>query len=77
MRNYQTMSSSANIKLFIFAAIVTACVVTAPGQVPSRPAQPPARLLADLKNPSAATRREAANQLGAMRADASRALIEA
>jgi TonB family protein len=77
MRNYQTMSSSANIKLFIFAAIVTACVVIAPAQVPSRPAAPPARLLADLKNPSAATRREAANQLGAMRADASRALIEA
>ena len=77
MRNYQTMSSSANIKLFIFAAIITACVVTASAQVPSRPAQPPASLLADLKNPSAATRREAANQLGAMRADASRALIEA
>src|ERR1044072_3043631 len=77
MRNYQTMSSSANIKLFIFAAVITACAVTAHAQVSGRPAQPPARLLADLKNPSSSTRREAANQLGAMRADASRALIEA
>src|SRR6185295_8884725 len=78
MRNYQTMSSSANIKLFIFAAIITACVMTARAQVMGRPAKPPARVLADLKHPSAATRRDAANQLGAMRArDASRALIEA
>ncbi len=72
------MSSSANIKLFIFAAIITACAVTARAQVPGRPAQAPARVLADLKNPSASTRREAANKLGAIRAyDASRALIEA
>jgi TonB family protein len=72
------MSSNANIRLFIFAAIITACAVTALGQVPVKSAQSSARLIADLKNPSALARREAANQLGAIRArDALRALIEA
>ena len=76
MRNYQTMSSSAHIKIFIFAAVITVCAASA-ARAQVRPAQPPARLLADLRSSSAATRREAANKLGAMRADASRALIEA
>jgi TonB family protein len=75
------MSSNIHIKLFIVAATVAAiaaCLVSAGGQVSVRPSPAPARLLADLRNPSALARREAANQLGAMRSSgASRALAEA
>lgn len=72
------MPSSATLKLFLFALTIAVCAATARAQLFGKPAQSPARLLADMKNPSAVVRREAANQLGAIRArDASRILGEA
>ncbi len=77
-RGRRDIHSNAKHKLFTVGLLIALCVVTAHAQVPGRPGKPPARVLADLKSSSASTRREAANQLGAMRAyDASRALIEA
>lgn len=76
------MSSIATIKLFLVAAMLLGSIAPARAglafQVPSKPAQVPARLLSELKSPEVKTRRDAANQLGVVRSrEATRALVEA
>jgi TonB family protein len=77
----KTMIFITNIKLSIVALLLSSMmmpVLTSANslQISVRPAPAPPTILSDLKNANASTRREAANQLGALRArDAVRALI--
>jgi len=76
------MSSRACIWLFIAALITAVCEAPAVSvrawQDSANPSTAPPRLLADLRSKDADDRRDAANQLGAMRArNAVRALVEA
>lgn len=66
-----------NVALLAAGVIVSALTSAGAAQVSVRPAPTPPAILSDLKSKYASTRREAANQLGALRArDAVRALIE-
>jgi TonB family protein len=65
-----------NVALLACAAAVSSLAPAGAAQVPVKPAPTPPAILSDLKNTNPSTRREAANQLGALRArDAVRALI--
>ena len=67
-----------NVALLACSVVMSALTSAGAIQVSVRPAPAPPAMLADLKSKYASTRREAANQLGALRArDSVRALIEA
>jgi TonB family protein len=66
-----------NIALLVICAVMPVSGSTGVRQVSVRPQPAPRTILNDLRNTNASTRREAANQLGALRArDAVRALVE-
>ena len=67
--------SSSSLRISILVAIA---LIAVPHQAQEKPSESPPRLLADLKSKDKGDRREAANQLGAMRArGAVRALVDA
>ncbi|HVG21847.1 MAG TPA: TonB family protein [Blastocatellia bacterium] len=67
-----------NVMLLAGCMIMSASGAARAAQVPVKPAPTPPTILSDLKNTNPSTRRESANQLGALRArDAVRALIAA
>jgi TonB family protein len=75
------MSSGLSIKLFLFAAILVALIAPVRAELSfqssARPAPAAARTLSELKNPDARRRRDAAIELGELRArNATRALME-
>ena len=76
------MALITNNRLFTVALLASSVIVSAINsagarQVTVKPSPTPRSIISDLKNTNASTRREAANQLGSLRArDSVRALIE-